>query len=381
VEAWILLGVTVVGVALAAALLGEHQRAVRLADEMQREQRKAEARGHELARNRRDLLDLGQASQNLLLLVDPDLTVRYASPDCREFFGADGEGESLMRFTRSVELDQLAHQALEVPPGEVCEAQFRVDARSFDARAIRSDIGLALALNETTELLRLNRARQDLVSNLSHELRTPLTSLRLLAETLSGPPGKDPEVARRSISKILDQVDVLQTMVQEMLDLAAIEAGHEVVRLRPVSATGLLRRASERLKDQAERRALAFEIDPSEDLYVLADEDSAVRCLVNVLHNAVKFSPEGGVVLMSARAENGDVNLSIADQGPGLAPADLNRIFERFYRSDQARGTPGTGLGLAIARHIMEAHGGRIWAENRRPPQAGAVFHLVFQAA
>jgi two-component system phosphate regulon sensor histidine kinase PhoR len=100
-----------------------------------------------------------------------------------------------------------------------------------------------------------------------------------------------------------------------------------------------------------------------------------------VLHNAIKFSPEGGTIWLSAEPDDGDVRLTIKDEGPGLAPQDLNRIFERFYRSDQARGTPGTGLGLAIARHIMQAHGGRIWAENRRPPDNGAAFHMRFQAA
>ncbi len=380
-QAWFILGLSLVGAALAAAWWREHRLRGRLADELLRGRRQAEARERELDRRSRDLLDLGQASRNLLLLIDPDLTVRYASPDCLEFFGGDRVDQSLMRFTRAIELEELAQQALADLPGKLHEGNFRVESRSFDARVVRSEDGLAMALMETTELLRLNRARQDLVSNLSHELRTPLTSLRLLAETLSGPPGKDPEVAKRSIGKILDQVDVLQSMVQEMLDLAAIEAGHEVVRLRPVLAADLLRLASERLKDQADRRGLAFEMTPEEDLHVLADEESAIRCLVNVLHNAVKFSPEEGTIRLGAVAENGDVRISVADQGPGLAPADLNRIFERFYRSDQARGTPGTGLGLAIARHIMEAHGGRIWAENRRPPESGAVFHLLFQAA
>jgi signal transduction histidine kinase len=102
----------------------------------------------------------------------------------------------------------------------------------------------------------------------------------------------------------------------------------------------------------------------------------------NVLHNAIKFSPEGSQVSLAAGPEDPDqVALHIADEGPGISPAELSRIFERFYRGDQSRGTPGTGLGLSIAHHILRAHGGRIWAENRRPPERGAIFSLSFAAA
>lgn len=368
-------------VVLAALWQRERRRRLGQADALQHDQQLAETHLRQLDRQRRQLERVGQATHDLILILDDDLMVTYASPGCQTFFGGEGVGQSLMRFSRAVELEELARQGLETSVGEVQEGGFRRDNRSFNLRCVRFGGGVVLGLYETTELNRLNRARQDLVSNLSHELRTPLTSLRLLAETLSGPPGKDPQVARQSIDKILDQVDVLQTMVQEMLDLAAIESGHEVVRLRPVDVGALLNEAASRLKDQADRRRIEVEIRDSTSLRVLVDEERAVRGLVNVLHNAIKFSPEGGTIWLSARSENGDVCLTVEDEGPGLAPQDLNRIFERFYRSDQARGTPGTGLGLAIARHIMEAHGGRIWAENRRPPENGAAFHLRFQTA
>jgi two-component system phosphate regulon sensor histidine kinase PhoR len=367
--------------ALGALWLRERRHRLRQVASLQHDLRLAETAARELGRQEVRLEAVAQATHDRLMILDDELRVVYASPGSETLFGNLDASQSLMRFTRAVELEDLARQAVQAPVGDVQEGGFRRDDRSFDLRCVRFEGGLVLALIETTELIRLNRARQDLVSNLSHELRTPLTSLRLLAETLSGSPGKDPEVARQSISNILDQVDVLQTMVQEMLDLAAIESGHEVVRLRPVEAGALLRQAVSRLKDQSERRHLRVEVKDSPGKTVLADEERAVRCLVNVLHNAVKFSPEGGTIWLRAEPDGGDVRLTIEDEGPGLAPQDVHRIFERFYRSDQARGTPGTGLGLAIARHIMEAHGGRIWAENRRPPQNGAAFHLMFQAA
>ncbi len=379
-EIWVIIGLALVAAGLAAAWQRERKLRLAQANALDHHQALADTHALQLERQQHQLDRVGQATHDLLMILDDDLSVTYASPACKAIFGGDGSEGSLMRFTRAVELEELARQGLEAPLGEIREAGFRRENRTFDLRCVRLESGVVLALNETTELNRLHRARHDLVSNLSHELRTPLTSLRLLAETLSGPPGKDPQVARQSIDKILDQVDVLQTMAQEMLDLAAIESGHEVVRLKPVDVGALLQEAASRLKDQSDRRRIQVEIREAPPLRVLADEERAVRGLVNVLHNAIKFSPEGGMIWLSAQPEDGDVRLTVEDEGPGLAPQDLNRIFERFYRSDQARGTPGTGLGLAIARHIMEAHGGRIWAENRRPPENGAAFHLQFQA-
>jgi len=381
VEIWVIIGLLCVTISLAIAWQRERRLRMGQSNALSRDQRLAEAHAHQLEHQQRQLARVGQTTHDLLMILDDELQVTFASPGCQTFFGREGVGQSLMRFTRAVELEELARQGLQAPIGKIQERGFRRDDRSFDLRCVRFEDGLVLAMNETTELVRLNRARQDLVSNLSHELRTPLTSLRLLAETLSGPPGKDPEVARQSVDKILDQVDVLQTMVQEMLDLAAIESGHEVVRLKPVDAGALLQEAASRLKDQSDRRHIKIQVQDPPKMRVLADEERAVRCLVNVLHNAIKFSPEGGTIWLSAQPDGGEVRLTVKDEGPGLAPHDLNRIFERFYRSDQARGTPGTGLGLAIARHIMEAHGGRIWAENRRPPDNGAAFHMRFQAA
>jgi two-component system phosphate regulon sensor histidine kinase PhoR len=124
---------------------------------------------------------------------------------------------------------------------------------------------------------------------------------------------------------------------------------------------------------------MIVEIDP--ELRVLADHDQAARAIQNVLHNAVKLTPQDGEVRITAAADEEQITLSIQDSGPGIRPDEIERIFERFYRSDQARETPGTGLGLAIARHIMIAHGGNIWAENRSPPDSGAIFHLLFQPA
>jgi two-component system phosphate regulon sensor histidine kinase PhoR len=247
----------------------------------------------------------------------------------------------------------------------------------------RAEGGLGLALADVSEIQRLSRARSDMVANLSHELRTPLTSVRLLADTLTSPTGKDPEVADELLVKMVTEVDTLEQIAQEMLDLASIESGRQVVRMVEERLPEILYEPLARLEEQAARRGVQFEVRLPSDLMVLADRGQAARAVQNVLHNAVKFSPDGGTISIEATAlpEEQQVTLSIMDQGPGIPPQELDRIFERFFRGDRARGTPGTGLGLAIARHVMRAHGGEIVAENRRPPAAGSAFHFTFQAA
>jgi two-component system phosphate regulon sensor histidine kinase PhoR len=180
---------------------------------------------------------------------------------------------------------------------------------------------------------------------------------------------------------MIEEVETLQQMTQEMLDLSAIESGRQVVRLFPHTLQEVVIPILDRMAQEMARRGVRLAVDLGEELKILADPEPAARAVQNVIHNAQKFSPAGGEIRIDARRTGEEVVLSITDQGPGIASADLERIFERFYRGDRARGTPGTGLGLAIALHILRAHGGRIWAEDRRPPDHGAIFHLAFPAA
>jgi signal transduction histidine kinase len=323
------------------------------------------------------------ATEDLLLVTDLDLQVQYVNLASQQFFGVLEGTPSLIGFTGNLELESLAMEVKELGVGEEIERVILVKDRPHRVRALTMSTGVGLALTNIAELQRLSRARQDMITNLSHELRTPLTSLRLLADTLRGPAGQEPGVAHDLVEKIVVEVDQLHQMSEELLDLAAIESGRQVMRLVPVAVGDLLLGPVERLKDQAERRNVSTILKLDPEMRVLADREQAARAVLNVLHNAIKYSPEGGEVVISAKAvpEEGRVILSITDAGPGIPPDELERVFERFYRSNWAWGTPGTGLGLAIARHILQAHGGRIWAENRRLPERGAIFHLAFPAA
>jgi two-component system phosphate regulon sensor histidine kinase PhoR len=321
------------------------------------------------------------SSDSMLLVVGRQNRVLTANPLAEDRFGPLKQDSSLMSFTRSAQLEQLAQDAFELPEGGsfVRVISLGDQPHRVVARVKRDAVGLVIS--NITEIRRLSRARQDMVANLSHELRTPLTSLRLLADTLRSPAGGDAEVAAELIQKIGAEVDELEQIGQEMLDLSAIESGQQVVRMVSEPLTEILNGPLARVEEKAKRRGVTLTVRVAGELRVLVDRDQASRALLNVLQNAVKFTAEDSEVVLEAWFDEtaDDVILAISDEGPGVHPAEIDRIFERFFRGDRARVASGTGLGLAIARHILRAHGGRIWVENRNPPDLGAIFYLAFQ--
>lgn len=222
-----------------------------------------------------------------------------------------------------------------------------------------------LLFQDLTELRRLETVRRDFISNISHELRTPLASLKALAETLQAGALDDRKAALRFLNRIDVEVDALNHMVSELLELSRVESGRVPLQLEKVSPRAVLINAFERLAEQAKRANVHMEIDLDGELPpVLADTPRLEQVFVNLIHNAIKFTPKGGTISVSAKKRKRSVRFSIKDTGIGIPAKDLPRIFERFYKSDQSRASGGTGLGLAIARHLVEGHGGRIWVES-----------------
>jgi two-component system phosphate regulon sensor histidine kinase PhoR len=225
---------------------------------------------------------------------------------------------------------------------------------------------ILLLLHDLTDLRRLETVRRDFISNISHELRTPLASLKALTETLQESAIDDPPAARRFLQRMETEVDALSLMVSELLELSRIESGRVPLQMKSTPPINLLTMAVERLRLQAERAGLTVEIDCSEKDFphILADPIRLEQVIVNLLHNAIKFTPSGGKITTRAIHDGNMVIFSVADTGIGIPMKDLGRIFERFYKADRSRSGGGTGLGLAISRHLVEAHGGRIWVES-----------------
>jgi len=207
-------------------------------------------------------------------------------------------------------------------------------------------------------------------------LRTPLAALRALVETLRDGALEDPPAARRFLGRMETEVDALTQMVEELLALSRIESGRAPLEMRPQAVRDVVVPPVERLRPQAERAGLTLTVELPPDLPpIRADLDHVRQVITNLVHNAVKFTPAGGKVVVRAEVEKDwpphlpipaspCVIVSVSDTGVGIAADDLLRIFERFFKADRARASGGTGLGLAIARHIVRAHGGSIWAES-----------------
>jgi two-component system, OmpR family, phosphate regulon sensor histidine kinase PhoR len=225
--------------------------------------------------------------------------------------------------------------------------------------------GSLLLVQDLTRLRRLETVRRDFVSNLSHELRTPLASLKALAETLQEGALEDPPAARRFIGQIEIEVDALTQMANELLELSKIESGRFSLNRSPVAPCDLLHSASQRMQVQAERANIILSVECAPDLpKVQVDSQRLEQVLVNLIHNAVKFTRPGGEVALLAELIDSFLQFAVRDTGVGIPAEELSRVFERFYRVDRSRTGSGTGLGLSIAKHIVEAHGGKIWVES-----------------
>jgi two-component system phosphate regulon sensor histidine kinase PhoR len=337
-----------------------------------------------------------------LIIVDRQLRVQRvnaAAARLLEVDAAAAAGESLTAVVRDHELAGLLHAAVAeqrsctadvrvapprgVPPGDPREAPRFVRASGYPipGGGAPADPAGLLMLQDVTGLRRSEAVRRDFVGNVSHELRTPLASLKALVETLEEGALEDPPAAREFLAQMHVEVDSLTQMVQELLDLSKIESGQATLRPEAVPAAGLAAEAESRLRMQAERAGVALFVDAPPDLpRVRADPARVGQVLINLLHNAIKFTPPGGEVVLRAAPGAGHVTFTVADTGAGIAPLDLPRIFERFYKADRSRASGGSGLGLAIAKHIVQAHGGRLWAES--PGEgAGATFAFTLPVA
>jgi len=329
-----------------------------------------------------------------VLIASQEGRIQFANPAAEKLFGTGLVDRTVPETLRDHQLIQAWKRCQELGEIQVETAEIATKRQFLQLVVIPDQYapgGSLLVVQDLTRIRRLETVRRDFISNISHELRTPLASLKALTETLQDGALSDPEVAPRFLGRINTEVDALAQMAQELLDLSRIESGQIELGRKPVAPEVILNSAADRMRLQAERAGLTLSVECSSDLPdVNVDSPRIEQVLVNLIHNAVKFTPPGGdVVLKAERVSAADspggtgaddiVRFAVSDTGAGIPADDVPRIFERFYRVDKSRAGGGTGLGLSISRHLVEAHGGRIWAESVEG--RGSTFYFTIGSA
>lgn len=321
-----------------------------------------------------------------ILIIGKEGQVELINPAAVEIFGVQTSGEAartLIEVVRSHQIVDLWKKV--VLKGEQQVLGLETSPGRMFLQVIATPLGKSLPgstlliFQDLTRVRRLETVRRDFISNVSHELRTPLASLKLLTETLIEGGLEDPPAARQFLLKIDAEIDNLTQMVRELLELSGIESGRVPLKKQLISPDELVNPAVERMRIQAERAGLTLTADCPQNLpKVHADPERLAQVLVNLIHNAIKFTHPGGQVHIFSYADAQQVVFAIRDTGVGIPASDLERIFERFYKADRSRSGGGTGLGLSISRHLVEIHGGKIWAESI--PGKGSTFYFSLPA-
>jgi len=320
---------------------------------------------------RRDLPfeDLIEEAPIMAMLLDRDLRVLAANALARDFFAIDPARlpAPLVEATREDNLDTVLRVGRPEAEIRLAHRQRTVRTRTVPGPTTGSTL---LFLSDVTGLRRLETVRQEFVSNLSHELKTPITSLRLAVESLQG---DAPAEARKKFARrALREVDHVDAIIDNLRELAEIEAGGSLLSRSTFEVAGLVAEVAARL--HLGDRLL---VTVPDGLTVTADRAKLAQALGNLLDNADKFAPAGTLIETSAEVAGGELLLRVRDHGLGISPEHWDRVFERFYKVDQARSrdVPGTGLGLAITKHLALAQNGRVWTEAA--PTGGQVFAIA----
>lgn len=296
------------------------------------------------------------------------------------------DGVSLTHVVRDPALGDLLSRVISTgKPARERMCLISAEGRIFQVQAAPLDEpggrGAIATFHDITELERLERTRKDFVANVSHELRTPLAAIRGYAETLLEGALDDRENSRRFLEIIAAHSVRISNLASDLLTLSEIEAERVPAIGERISALELVENALQRVATQANERKIRVSLNPADDVYVVGQKGRLERAVSNLLLNAINFNSTGGEVRIEVRSVDATARISIADDGIGIAPQDLRRIFERFYRVDKARSTQtgGTGLGLSIVKNTMDRAGGSIIVDSQLGK--GSVFTLVFPAA
>ncbi|KIG18480.1 Phosphate regulon sensor protein PhoR (SphS) [Enhygromyxa salina] len=321
-----------------------------------------------------------------VLAVDSDQRIISSNRSARELLSPSAELHG-----------RLLLEAFPIPQlSEVLDHAVRGEARSIDI-TVESSAGLrhlmvratpqgesggaVLVMHDVTEIRRLETVRRDFVANVSHELRTPVSIIQANTETLLSGALEEPVLARRFLDAIRRNSERLGQLISDLLDISRIEAGKYTIEMRALSMASVGHAVSKSVSESCRRRTVTLELDIDPDLRVRGDASALEQILVNLVENAVKYGPEGGLVELGAVRQGSSVRIEVRDRGPGIAPDQRRRVFERFYRVDpgRSRHMGGTGLGLAIVKNLSEAMGGEVGVDPREP--VGSCFWVRLAAS
>jgi two-component system, OmpR family, phosphate regulon sensor histidine kinase PhoR len=361
----------------------------------QREQIHAEM---EEARRRQQQITVdAQAQQQVLfnsmleglLLLDGKRRIYLANRAFKNLFSLKAElrGKTVMEALRLHELAELVARVeiegqvfdheLKLP--ELSGRWLRVNAAVISNSAGERE-GTILVFHDVTRLKQLERTREDFVANVSHELRTPLSLIKGYVETLLDGARNDPAIAERFLKIIERNTQRLDLLIQDLLTISALESGRMKLNLQPVELRPLVEKIFSDLHSHAENRSVKLVVELPE-LTAQADAHRLEQVLANLVDNAIKYGRTQGTVTVNGRTtDDGELEIFVQDDGPGIPPEALDRVFERFYRVDKARSRDqgGTGLGLSIVKHIVHNHGGRAWVRSELGK--GATFFFTLPA-
>jgi two-component system phosphate regulon sensor histidine kinase PhoR len=301
-----------------------------------------------------------------VLVADAAGRVRLMNHALRQAFQLtdDALGKTVLEVFRHAGLTDLlaASGARELTFPQAADRTFAVHAgRLADAA------GAVIVFHDITRLKQLENVRKDFVANVSHELRTPLSIIKGYVETLLDTDPPDAATSRQFLETIQRHSRRLETLIDDLLSISALESQQARLEFTPVTLRATAAGVLEELAHRAREKNTTLALDIPADLpAVRADVQRLHQVLVNLVDNAIKYTAAGSHVRVTAAPKNGHVEVCVADNGPGIAPEHLPRVFERFYRVDKARSRElgGTGLGLAIVKHIVHAHGGKVWVES-----------------
>jgi two-component system phosphate regulon sensor histidine kinase PhoR len=330
-----------------------------------------------------------------VIAVDRDTRILSLNRTAAALLSADpgtAQGKILQEVVRNRELQRFVTQALESAgpvEGEIIlhhDGDRYLQAHGTQLRDEGSaQMGALVVLNDVTRLRKLETFRRDFVANVSHELRTPITSIKGFVETLADGALEDRDKAVKFLGIINRHTDRLSELIEDLLTLSRLDQGagegDKRIRLEPTAVRELLEAAIEICRAKAESRDVAISLTCRPSLEANLNHSLVEQALVNLIDNAIKYSPRGGEVDIEARAADDRVVISVRDNGIGIDEKHMPRLFERFYRVDKARSRDlgGTGLGLAIVKHVAQAHGGSVGVDSR--PGAGSTFFLYFPAS